>query len=310
MQLIRGFKNRRDLAGGSVATIGNFDGVHKGHQAILEKLQARSSQLGLPSMVVTFEPSANELFLGNQAPPRLTNLREKFRLIENMGINFFVCLTFDQTLASVQPEAFVQDILIGRLNVRYLTVGDDFRFGKNRTGDYELLRSMSAAASLGVENTQSVVVDGERVRSSSIRDYLAAGRLDLAESLLGRAYSMSGRVIRGDRKGRTLGFPTANIPIKRRFSPVNGVFAVRVKLENGNEKLGIANVGHRPTLAGTRTLIEVHLFNFSQDIYFEHLTVFFCKKIRAEKKFGSLDDLKNQIHLDSEYAREYFGIPA
>ena len=298
------------MAEGAVATIGNFDGVHRGHQAILEKLQARSSQLGFPSMVVTFEPSANELFLGSKAPPRLTNFREKFHLIQKMGVNFFVCLTFDQTLAAIQAEAFVRDILVSRLNVRHLTTGDDFRFGQNRTGDYELLKNMGTALGLGVENTQSVEVGGERVSSASIRDHLAEGKLDLAESLLGRAYSMSGRVIRGDRKGRTLGFPTANVPIKRRFSPISGVFAVKVRLENGNEKLGVANVGHRPTLAGTRTLIEVHLFNFSQNIYFEHLTVFFCKKIRAEKKFSSLDHLKNQIHLDSEYAKKYFDIPA
>ena len=295
---------------GAVATIGNFDGVHIGHQAILKKLKAKSRELELPSIVIAFEPSANEFFLGSHAPPRLTNFREKFCLIDGIGINRFVCLSFNRALATMHAEAFVEDILIARLNIRHLTVGDDFHFGKDREGDYELLKNMGKDLSFNIENTESVVVNGDRVRSSTIRDYLADGRLGLAEQLLGRAYSMSGRVIRGDQRGQTIGFPTANIPIKRRFSPISGVFAVKVRIENGAEELGVANVGYRPTVAGTRTQIEVHVFNFSQNLYGKHLTVLFCKKIRSERKFNSLEELKNQIHLDAETAKEHFRVAA
>ena len=308
MQLIRDLKTKAVTTGGSVATIGNFDGVHRGHQAILEKLQDRSRELGLPSMVVAFEPTANEVFLGSHAPARLTNFREKFCQIEKIGVDRFVCLPFNQALATMHAETFVEDTLIARLHIRHLTTGDDFHFGKDREGDYELLKSMGADLGFNVENTGSVVINEERVSSSSIRSYLAEGRLDLAEHLLGRVYSMSGRVIQGDRRGRLIGFPTANVPIKRRFSPVSGVFAVKVMIENGVEEYGVANVGYRPTVAGTRTQIEVHIFNFSQNIYGKHLTIFFCKKIRAEKKFNSLEQLKNQIQLDSESAKEYFRI--
>lgn len=310
MQLTRDLNTRTGTPHGAVATIGNFDGFHIGHQAILKKLRARSQELGLPSMVIAFEPSANEFFLGSHAPPRLTNFREKFCLIDAIGVNRFVCLPFNRALANMHAAAFVEDILIARLNIRHLTVGDDFHFGKDREGDYELLKNMGKDFNFNIESTESVVVNGERVRSSSIRDYLADGSLDLAEQLLGRTYSMSGRVIRGDQKGQTIGFPTANIPIKRRFSPISGVFAVKVRIENGGERLGVANVGYRPTVAGTRTQIEVHIFSFSQNLYGKHLTVLFCKKIRAEKKFNSLEELKHQIHLDAETAKEYFRISA
>ena len=308
MQLIRNFNTRTATPEGAVATIGTFDGVHRGHQVILEKLQVRSRELGLPSMVVTFEPSANEFFLGSHAPARLTNFREKFRLIEMTGIDRFVCLSFNQALATMHADTFIRDILVTRLNIRHLTIGDDFHYGHDRKGDYELLKNLSVNLGFNVENTESVVINRERVSSSSIRDYLAEGRLDQAAQLLGRSYSMSGRVIRGDQRGRVLGFPTANVPIKRRFSPVSGVFAVKVRLENGVDGLGVANVGHRPTVAGTRTQIEVHVFDFSQDIYGTYLSIFFCKKIRNEKKFNSLEELKNQIQLDAESAREFFRV--
>lgn len=293
-----------------VATIGNFDGVHRGHQTVLKKLLSRSQALGLPSMVIAFEPSAKEFFLGSQAPARLTNFREKFSLLQDFGIDRFVCLSFNRTLANMPPETFVRNVLVSGLNIKHLTVGDDFRFGKDRKGDYPMLTRMGNELGFSVENTEGFVVNEERVSSSSIRDHLASGRLDLAEQLLGRMYSMSGRVIHGDHRGQGIGFPTANIPIKRRFSPISGVFATKVRIEHDTEALGVTNVGYRPTVAGTRTQIEVHLFNFSQMLYGKHLTVFFSKKIREEQKFNSLEELKNQIRVDAETAKEHFKIAA
>lgn len=310
MQLTRYLGTGTGRSAASVATIGNFDGVHRGHQTVLKKLRSRSQALGLPSMVIAFEPSAKEFFRGSQAPARLTNFREKFALLRDLGIDRFVCLSFNRTLANMPPETFVRDILVSGLNIKHLTVGDDFRFGKDRKGDYPLLVRMGAELGFSIENTEGFVVNEERVSSSLIRDHLANGSLDLAEQLLGRMYSMSGRVIHGDHRGQDLGFPTANIPVKRRFSPISGVFATKVKIENDTEALGVTNVGHRPTVAGTRTQIEVHLFNFSRMLYGKHLTVFFSKKIREEQKFNSLEELKNQIRVDAEMAKEHFKIAA
>ena len=310
MQLTRYLSTGTGRSAASVATIGNFDGVHRGHQTVLKKLLSQSQALGLPSMVIAFEPSAKEFFLGSQAPARLTSFREKFNLLQDFGIDRFVCLSFNRTLANMPPETFVRDILVSGLNIKHLTVGDDFRFGKDRKGDYSMLVHMGNELGFSIENTEGFVVNEERVSSSSIRDHLANGRLDLAEQLLGRMYSMSGRVVHGDHRGQGIGFPTANIPIKRRFSPISGVFATKVRIEQDTEALGVTNVGYRPTVAGTRTQIEVHLFNFSQMLYGKHLTVFFSKKIREEQKFSSLEELKNQIRVDAETAREHFKIAA
>ncbi|MXY14758.1 MAG: bifunctional riboflavin kinase/FAD synthetase [Proteobacteria bacterium] len=310
MQLTRYLSTGTGRPVSYVATIGNFDGVHRGHQTVLKKLLARSQALGLPSMVIAFEPSAKEFFLGSQAPARLTNFREKFNLLRDFGIDRFVCLSFNRTLANMPPETFVRDVLVSGLNIKHLTVGDDFRFGKDRKGDYPMLTRMGDELGFSVENTEGFVVNEERVSSSSIRDHLANGRLDLAEQLLGRMYSMSGRVIHGDHRGQDIGFTTPNIPKKRRFSPISAVFATKVRIEQETEALGVTNVGHRPTVAGTRTQIEVHLFNFSQMLYGKHLTVFFSKKIREEQKFNSLEELKNQIRVDAETAKEHFKIAA
>lgn len=310
MQLTRYLSTGAGRPAAYVATIGNFDGVHRGHQTVLKKLLSQSQALGLPSMVIAFEPSAKEFFLGSQAPARLTNFREKFSLLQDFGIDRFVCLSFNRTLADMPPETFIRDVLVSGLNIKHLTVGDDFRFGKDRKGDYPMLTRMGDELGFSVENTEGFVVNEERVSSSSIRDHLANGRLDLAEQLLGRMYSMSGRVIHGDHRGQGIGFPTANIPIKRRFSPISGVFATKVRIEHDAEALGVTNVGYRPTVAGTRTQIEVHLFNFSRMLYGKHLTVSFSKKIREEQKFNSLEELKNQIRVDAETAKEHFKIAA
>ena len=310
MQLIRGFNKKSSNNPGVVATIGNFDGVHLGHQTIFKKLLQKSSSLGLSSTVIAFEPTAKEFFSKNNAPPRLTRFREKFSLINDLGIDQFVCLPFNAALANMPAESFVENVLVDYLNIKHLTVGDNFRFGKNRTGDYELLKNLSDKFNYAVENTDSYCVNGDRVSSSSIRKCLANGDLATAEQFLGRTYSMSGHVIHGDKKGRTIGFPTANIPIKRIKSPVSGVFAVKVIIEDGTEQYGVANIGHRPTVDGTKTQLEVHLFNFSKDIYRKHLTVYFYKKIRDEIKFESFEALKSQIHQDSDTAKKYFDVAA
>ena len=309
MRLIRYLNDNATPTQGVIATIGNFDGVHLGHQAILKKMLVKSRQLQLLPIVIAFKPSAKEYFLGDQAPARLTNFREKMALICSYGIDTLVCLPFNAALANMQAEEFVEDILIRCLHVKHLTVGDNFRFGKDRMGDFDLLKNLANRFDYQVENTKSFVVDGERVSSSSIRDYLALDDLEAASRLLGRRYSMSGRVIHGERKGRTIGFPTANVPIRRKTSPITGVFAVTVRIEDGQALHGVANVGHRPTVGGTRTQLEVNIFDFSQDIYKRHMVVEFIKKIREEKKMASFAALKAQIEKDAKAAKQHFGIP-
>lgn len=304
MQLIRTLESYKD-ASGAVATIGNFDGVHLGHQMVIEKIISQSKKMNMPAMVITFEPSAKEFFQKNSAPARLTNFREKFMLLRNLGVDKFVCLKFNRSLANMPAEEFIQNTLVKNLAVRSLTVGDNFRFGKDRQGDIQLLQQLSKPLNYQVEDSDSYTYGQQRVSSTLIRELLADGDLDQAEALLGRPYSMSGHVVHGDQKGRTIGFPTANIPIRRVKSALSGVYAVRVLLENGKEFSGVANVGTRPTVGGVRIQLEVHLFNFSQDIYTQLIKVSFVKKIRDEKKFDSFDELKKQIHQDADTAQSY-----
>ncbi len=310
MQLIRHLSNYKKDARGCIATIGNFDGVHLGHQKVINKLIHESKTLGLPSMVIAFEPSAKEFFLKENAPPRLTNFREKFSLIRELGIDKFVCLKFNRELASMSAEDFIKKILVDSLGIKYLTVGDNFRFGKDRKGNFALLQEYANSLSYEVNDTESIMSGDKRISSTMVREFLHSGDLESAASLLGRDYSMSGCVVHGDKKGRTIGFPTANVPIKRKKSAVNGVFAVDVLVENDELVQGVANIGHRPTVSGTRTQLEVHLFQFSKEIYGKHITVMFQKKLRDEKKFNSFEDLKQQIQLDSQSAQRFFGIAA
>jgi riboflavin kinase/FMN adenylyltransferase len=315
MQLIRSIyshKNDRpsDLTAGAVATIGNFDGVHLGHQLVINKIRDHSTQSKLPSMIIAFEPSAKEFFLKDNAPPRLTSFREKFSLIDKLGIDYFVCLHFNHALANMPAEEFIKKILVNTLGVKHLTVGDNFRFGKDRKGHFNLLQHHANKLDYEVEDTESFESNGKRVSSSLIREFLNKGEMDHAKKMLGRDYSMSGRVVHGDEKGRTIGFPTANIPIKRKNCAVSGVFAVTVLMQDGKKYYGVANIGHRPTIGGTRTQLEVHIFQFAQDIYGKFLTVTFNKKLRDEKKFASFDELKKQIKQDSKSAQDHFSIPA
>lgn len=306
MELIRGLHNLRPRHRGCVATIGNFDGVHLGHQAVLGQLAEKAGQLGLPTTVVTFEPHPQEWFFPDRAPPRLTRLREKLTALRRYSVDRVLVLRFDARLAAMEAAAFVERILVRGLGVRHLVVGDDFRFGRNRAGDFAFLRAMGARHGFDVVAMHSFRIEGERVSSTRIRQALAAGDMDTAEKLLGRPYRMCGRVAHGDRRGRGIGFPTANLHLHRRASPVLGVFAVEVFGVPGEPVPGVANVGVRPTVDGTRALLEVHLLDFAGDLYGRYVQVDFLHKLRDERRFASFEALRAQIRRDVEAARAWF----
>ncbi|WP_260293302.1 bifunctional riboflavin kinase/FAD synthetase [Sedimenticola hydrogenitrophicus] len=309
MQVIRGLHNLRAEHRGCVATIGNFDGVHLGHQAVFLHLRERAAAFGLPTTVVTFEPQPMEYFAPDAAPARLTRMREKLQALKDAGIERVVLLEFGRKLAAMSARQFVQELLVSGLDVRFLYVGDDFRFGRGRVGDIELLRQTGEAQGFEVAN-MNTFMDGEaRVSSTRIREALAQGDLALAERNLGRPYRICGRVAHGDARGRTIGFPTANIDLHRRVSPVHGVFAVMVHGLAEGPLPGVANIGNRPTVAGdSRYLLEVHLFDFARTIYGEHVEVEFRKRLRDERRFESFEALRRQIVLDATQARAFFGI--
>ncbi|WP_144393285.1 bifunctional riboflavin kinase/FAD synthetase [Pleionea sediminis] len=303
MQLIRGLHNLRCFDSGCVATIGKFDGVHLGHQQILKAACERAKELAVPSVVMVFEPDPNEYFMGEKAPARLTCFREKLDLFRSLSIDFVLCLRFDKSLASMPAENFVDDILIEKLRVKHLIVGDDFRFGAQRRGDFILLKNRSEGH-FSLQNTDSIKQGTERISSTLVRHKLAQNELSEVESLLGRRFSISGRVSHGDKLGRTIGFPTMNIPLKRKVSPVHGVYLVEIEGLSKVRHLGVANVGVRPTLKKTTSRLEVHVFDFDALCYGKQIKVFFLEKIREEKKFESFEALKHQIALDIDNAKK------
>lgn len=308
MELVRGIHNLRPRHRGCAATIGNFDGVHLGHQAVLGQLSEHTESLRLPVTVILFEPQPREYFTQALAPARLTRFREKVEALRRFGVDRVVCLRFDRHLASLPPDEFIRVILLDGLDVKYLVIGDDFRFGKGRQGNFALLQQAGEVHGFPVVNMHTFNIEGERVSSTRIREALLAGDLEAAESLLGRPYRMSGRVAHGDKRGRTIGFPTANIHLHRSATPVKGVFAVEMFGIRGEPVAGVANVGSRPTVDGTRTVLEVHLFDFDADIYGCHVQVSFLRRIRAERRFDSFEALKQQIEADARQARQYFGL--
>ncbi len=291
---------------GCALTVGNFDGVHRGHQAVLDQLHARAGELQLPATVMVFEPTPQEYFSPDTAPARLMRLRDKLTRFHELGVEQVVCLRFDQRLAERDADAFVKDILVDGLGVRHLVIGDDFRFGKGRSGDFAFLQQAGRQHGFEVVSTHTLAEAGERVSSTGIREALAAGELDKAEQLLGRPYMICGRVAPGQQRGRTIGFPTANVRLHRAVSPVRGVFAVRVHGLDGRTLEGVANLGTRPTVCGNETVLETHLFDFDRDIYGHYVGIEFCSKLRDEKKFESFEALKQQIQQDAEQARQFF----
>ncbi len=291
---------------GCVATIGNFDGVHRGHQALLEQLDRRSQAFNLPSLVLTFEPQPAEFFAKGVATPRLTRFREKVYYLVQRGVEKVWVLRFNAALAALTAEAFIEEILCARLKIKHLIVGDDFRFGQARQGDVALLKKAGERLNFSVEIMPSVQIEGQRVSSTRIRQALNVADHALAERLLGRPYCMLGRVVYGDQLGRVLGFPTANIYLHRRETAVKGIYVVRLHGIAKTGLPGVANVGTRPTIGGTRTLLEVHIFDFAETIYGRQVEVEFCKKLREEERFDNLDLLKEQMLKDAEQARAYF----
>lgn len=306
MELIRGLKNLHAQHRGCVATIGNFDGVHLGHQAVLGQLAEQAARRHVPSVVITFEPQPMEYFRPEQAPPRLTRFREKFEVLRRFSVDRLVCLPFNRALAQMPASEFIRRVLVDGLGVRYLVVGDDFRFGRGREGDFAMLQRAGAEHGFEVVNMHSFCIEGARVSSTRIRQALHTGDLATAEKLLGRQYRMSGRVAHGDKIGRQLGYPTANIHIRRRVTALQGIFVVEVYGLPGEPLAGVASLGTRPTVNGKKMLLEVYLFDFDRAIYGAHLQVGFVHKLRDELRFTSLDALKIQIDKDVTQAKQFF----
>jgi riboflavin kinase/FMN adenylyltransferase len=275
---------------------------------VFRRLLQRGQQLGLPATVITFEPQPMEYFQPDAAPARLTRLREKLAAIHADGIDRVMLLEFGPRLAAMPADAFIEQLLVQGLGVRYLLVGDDFRFGRNRGGDFQLLKTAGAQRGFEVENLHTITHGEERISSTRVREALARGELDQARHLLGRHYAMRGRVAHGDKRGRSIGFPTANINLHRRVSPLSGVYAVVVHGIGDTPLPAVANVGKRPTVGGVEPRLEVHLFDFDDDLYGAHLEIEFRLKLRDEQRFESFEALKQQIARDSAAARAYLGV--
>ena len=283
-------------------TIGNFDGVHRGHRALIDRLTAKASELQLTSCVLTFEPHPREFFSPEAAPARITRLRDKLELMAAAGVGRVHVARFDARYAAISAQRFIEEMLAGRLGVRWLLVGRDFRFGARRAGDYATLEAAAARQGFLLEEMPDVTTGGERVSSSAVRSALERADIAAAERLLGHPYTISGRVAHGAKLGRSLGFPTANI-VLRRPPPLSGIYVV----DAGERGPGVASVGRRPTVnPGDLPLLEVHLFGETRDLYGAHLKVRFRKKLRDERKFDDLGTLRDAIARDAAQAREYF----
>lgn len=292
------------LARGSVVTIGAYDGLHLGHQQLLDRVIREARSQKLPAVVMSFEPTPKEFFSAGSPPARLMRFREKFEELADYGIDIFFCPSFDVAMRSIPADAFIRQILVHGLNARHIVVGDDFRFASRREGSIEHLQRASRALQLTVEKVPSIIVDGVRVSSTEIREALAEGEMEHATALLGRPYRMSGKVIKGRQVGQSLGYATANVDLRRRQSAVHGIFAVRVHGLPQGPVDGVASVGTRPTFDLRKPLLEVHLFDFDTDIYGDYIQVDFIARLRSEEKFASVDELVAQMDCDAENARK------
>ena len=307
MELVRGLHNLRPRQRGCVVTIGNYDGLHLGHQAMLRRVRARADELGVPACVMSFEPSPRE-FLAEigaapAAPGRLSRFREKFQNLAAYGVDRFVCARFDARMQAVEAPAFVADILAAGLGARWIVVGNDFRFAKGRAGTVELLKQKGADLGFGVDQVAPYIIDGLRVSSSLVRDALTAGDMERAAKWLGRPYRMSGKVIVGQKLGRKLGFPTANLRLHRRIVPMMGIFAVRVSGGGLTNAPGVASLGTRPVVNGSDPLLEAHVFDYDGNLYGKNLHVDFIARLRDERWFPNLDELVVQMKQDAAQAR-------
>ncbi|WP_392536835.1 bifunctional riboflavin kinase/FAD synthetase [Legionella sp. 227] len=304
MKLLRGIQHFSAFDKGVVATIGNFDGVHLGHQNLLKTLRIKANHLKLPLVLILFEPQPREYFQQEKAPARLSSLREKLDVLRLCQIDYVYCIKFDNALAQTTATDFVRTYLFSILNVKHLLIGEDFRFGKNREGDVSLLMKLGAEQACDVSIYSNFCINEDRISSTRIRMALQHGDMNTAAKYLGRLYSICGRVLHGDGRGRQWGIPTANLALHRTALPLQGVFVVQVRIAS-KIVYGVANVGRRPTVDGSKNILEVHLFDFEQSIYGELLQVFFLHKLRDEVKFTSVDALIAQIYDDIAAAKEF-----
>ncbi|REH40550.1 FMN adenylyltransferase /riboflavin kinase [Paraperlucidibaca baekdonensis] len=306
MHLIRGIHNLRPSLGPHALTIGNFDGVHAGHQAMIAQLRGAAERLNLPAMVMCFEPQPQEFFAGDQAPGRLMTWRDKVETLASVGVDRVLLVRFDARFRAYTAAGFIDDLLVTKLQTKYILAGDDFRFGCDRSGDYAQLQRAGAVHGFEVDELDTHTLAGERVSSTRIRAAIAAGDFAQARALTGRDFFVAGHVVHGDKIGRTLGLPTANILMRRQVLPLRGVFAVWVDGLGEQALPAVANVGTRPTVAGIQARCEVHLLNYRGDIYGRRLRVRFAHKLRDEQRFASLEALKVAIEADVVAAHGYF----
>ncbi len=306
MKFVRGILNITPNPDGCVLTLGNFDGIHLGHQQIVSLVKQQSDRLGIPSAVLFFEPQPREYFTHTRSPARLTTLHEKYSFMNKLGIDYLYCLRFSDRFADISADDFITEILLAKFNVRHLVVGDDFRFGKGREGSFETIENYcKKTGTFSVEQAPSYIIDNQRVSSTLIREALAEARIKDAEKMLGRPYSITGKVVHGQQLGRKIGFPTANIDLNRTVLPVSGVYAISAKVDD-RILYGIANIGVRPTVNGTQPRLEAYLFDYSGDLYGRRLTVQIWKKIRNEQKFPNIEELREQIEKDKLFAQNLF----
>ncbi|WP_129642697.1 bifunctional riboflavin kinase/FAD synthetase [Peristeroidobacter agariperforans] len=308
MELIRGLYNLRAGQRGCVLTIGAFDGIHVGHQEMIRVLRERAAEHGFPAALMSFEPTPREFFAKGTPPARLTRFREKFEALERYGVDRFVCLRFNERMRRLGREEFVSEVLVKALGVRHIVVGHDFRFGRDNQGDIACLRALGAAAGFEVTEVPAFEIDGERVSSSGIREALAIGDMAKAAKLLGRPYRMTGKVIHGEKLGRKLGFPTANLRLHRRATPLAGIFAIRVTGAGLKDAPGVASLGTRPAVNGKELLLEAHVFDFEGDLYRQHVHVDFIAYLRAERWFADMDALIEQMNRDAAQARQILAV--
>ncbi|MCH9698503.1 MAG: bifunctional riboflavin kinase/FAD synthetase [Gammaproteobacteria bacterium] len=310
MRIARNLINVQRFEDGCVATIGNFDGVHRGHRMIIDQLAEYGQTLKLPTVVVIFEPHPLELLKPERAPARLSRLREKLALLQQLPVDQVMVLRFDAKLANLSAEDFVCKYLIDGLNIQRLVIGDDFQFGRQRQGNFELLKRLGSQYNFDVINNQTLLDNDRRISSTAVRQALHNGDLQAASQLLGRPYAICGRVVKGDGRGRELGYPTANIRLSRNSIALKGVFAVNATLESGMTVPGVANIGVRPTVDNNNRIasLEVHLFDMDQNLYGQYLQVEFQSQLRDERKFDSLQELTRQIKTDTEQARSVLNV--
>jgi len=290
----------------SVVTIGNFDGVHVGHQALINKVVELASVKGLTSVVVSMQPLASQYFLGKHKVEILTPFKCKYKLIKTLKVDMFCVLNFNKSFSELSAEEFIEKILFNGVNAKHIIIGDDFRFGKDRVGDYNYLKEYCKSSGVMVDSINTVVRNTNRVSSSLVRESLSLNQFDLVKSYLGRRYSIAGRVRKGQQLGRTLNFPTININLANKVIVLEGIFCVKVAFSNGETHLGAASIGSRPTVNGTTKILEVHILDFNKQVYGQNVEVFFYHKIRNEVKFDSLDELKRHINDDVIKTRQYF----